>query len=748
MRLYIIFVFIFTQIIVNAQDFIVTGKVFSQGQPLSSASVFVMGNNSGVTTNAEGQFSIYISNIANPQLVISYLGYKSQIKKISSKTTDLGIIELEWDNKLEEVVVSGTLKPISKLDSPVPIEVYGQTFFKANPTASVFEALENVNGIRPQLNCSICSTGEIRINGNEGSYTMVMIDGLPIISGLSTVYGFSGIPQSLIERIEIVKGPASTLFGSEAVAGVINLITELPENSAKLAVESFVSGWGEVNTDLSYKYSLSKKTTALFGVNYFNYSNPIDKNEDGFTDLTLQNRISIFNKFSHANKLSVATRFVYEDRWGGQMNWLPIHRGGDTVYGESIYTQRFELFGKYQLNKNLTFQFSFNDHNQNSAYGNTLFNAGQTIGFGQMIWNKNISNNDLLFGLAYRYSLYDDDTTATFNDLSSRNQASTIHLPGIFIQNQTQINANNSLLLGFRYDRNSIHGNIFTPRINYKINNKDKSSTLRLSTGSGYRVTQLFTEQHAVLTGAREVVLLDDLNPERSWNANLNFVQKFFLKKGAIIDFDFSLFTTQFSNKIIPDYDTDPNKIIYDNLDGRSISNGLSLNANLLAQGGLRVNLGATYIDTFTEENSIKTMPYLTERFQGVWKVEKKWITNDIILDFTGTITGALKLPTLSHLDPRPSYSDPFSILNIQLTKIWNNSVESYGGIKNILNFTPPRNSIARSFDPFDRQVAFDNTGNALSTSDNPYALTFDPTYVYTSNQGIRFFLGLRWKYN
>ena len=224
--------------------------------------------------------------------------------------------------------------------------------------------------------------------------------------------------------------------------------------------------------------------------------------------------------------------------------------------------------------------------------------------------------------------------------------------------------------------------------------------------------------------------------------------KSFFLKKGAIIDFDLSLFTTQFSNKIIPDYDTDPNKIIYDNLDGRSISNGLSLNANLLAQEGLRVNLGATYIDTFAEENSIKTMPYLTERFQGVWKVEKKWITNDIILDFTGTITGALKLPTLSNLDPRPSYSDPFSILNIQLTKIWNNSVESYGGIKNILNFTPPRNSIARSFDPFDRQVAFDSTGNALPTPDNPYALTFDPTYVYTSNQGIRFFFGLRWKYN
>ena len=747
MRLNFVIVFILIQM-VNAQDFIITGKVFSEGKPLQSASVFVMDTNTGVTTNEEGQFSIYISNIANPRLVISYLGYKSQIKSIRSETTDLGIIELEWDNKLEEVVVSGTLKPVSKNDSPIPIEVYGQNFFKANPTATVFEALENVNGIRPQLNCSICSTGEIRINGQEGSYTMVMIDGLPIVSGLSTVYGFSGIPQALIERIEIVKGPASSLFGSEAVAGVINLITQLPENSSKLSVDSFVSSWGEVNTDLAYKYSLSKKTTGLLGVNYFNYSYPIDKNEDGFTDLTMQNRISIFNKFNHVNKFSIATRFVYEDRWGGQMNWLPIYRGGDTVYGESIYTRRFELFGKYQFNKNLIFQFSFNDHNQDSAYGNTIFNAYQTIGFGQIIWNKKIVNNELLLGLAYRYTRYDDDTTATFNDLSQQNLASITHLPGILIQNQTQINANNTLLLGFRYDRNSIHGNIFTPRINYKINNDDKSSTLRLSTGTGYRVTQVFTEQHAALTGAREVVLLEDLNPERSWNANLNFVQKFFLKKGAIIDFDLSLFTTHFSNKIIPDYDTDPNKIIYDNLDGRSISNGLSLNANLLVKGGLRVNLGATYIDTFAEENGIKTMPYLTERFQGVWKVEKKWIPNDIILDFTGTFTGKMRLPTLGDLDPRPSYSDPFSILNIQLTKIWNNSVESYGGIKNILNFTPARNSIARSFDPFDRQVAFDGSGNALPTPDNPYALTFDPTYVYTSNQGIRFFFGLRLKYN
>ena len=743
MRFNLIFILLNFQL-VSAQDFFVRGKVYSEGQPLSSAFVYVKGSNTGVTTDINGQFSIYFSNIKNPKLLISYLGHKTQIKKIVSNTNDLGIIELELEDSLEEIVISGTLKPVSKLDSPVPVEVYNHTFFRANPTPSIFEALENVNGIRPQLNCNVCNTGDIHINGQEGSYTMVLIDGLPIVSGLSTVYGLSGIPQSLIERIEIVKGPASTLYGSEAIGGVINLITKLPENTSSFSIDSFLSGWGEINTDLGYKYALSKKVKGVFGLNYFNYSNPIDNNGDGFTDLTLQDRISIFNKFTFGRKFSIASRFVYEDRWGGQMGWRPKHRGGSQIYGESIYTSRFELFGNHKFNNNLSFQFSFNDHNHNSVYGTTLFNADQTIGFGQLVWNKNIKKNELLIGIAYRLSYYHDDTKV----LLDRNKAHTTHLPGVFIQNQINFNANNKLLLGLRYDQNSIHGNILTPRLNYKVNNGDKSTILRFSAGTGYRVAQVFTEDHAALTGAREVVFLGDLDPEKSWNTNLNYIQKFYLEQGLIIDLDLSLFKTHFSNKIIPDYDTDPNKIIYNNLSGKSVSNGISINANLLASGGLRINLGATFIDTFAEENGTKTTPYLTERFQGVWKLEKKWRAKNLTLDLTGTTVGALKLPTLGELDPRADISTPFSIINLQLTKSWNNTIESYGGIKNLLNFTPPKNSIARAFDPFDRRVNFDDSGSVLATTNNPYALTFDPSYVYASNQGIRFFLGLRWKYN
>ncbi len=292
---------------------------------------------------------------------------------------------------------------------------------------------------------------------------MVLIDGLPIVSGLSTVYGLSGIPQSLIERVEIVKGPASTLYGSEAIGGVINLITKMPENASKLSLDTFVSGWGEANTDLGYKYKLTDQSRGLLGVNYFNYSNPIDNNADGFTDLTIQDRVSIFNKFDVGEKLSIASRFVYEDRWGGQVNWNSNYRGGDQIYGESIYTSRFEFFGNYKFNEGLSFQFSLNDHNQNSVYGTTIFNADQAIGFGQFIWNKSLQKNDFLIGFAYRYTYYDDDTTATFDDVNSKNNAEKTHLPGVFIQNEIKINEQNTLLLGMRYDYNSIHGNILTP---------------------------------------------------------------------------------------------------------------------------------------------------------------------------------------------------------------------------------------------------------------------------------------------
>ena len=699
---------------------------------LFGATVYNNSNTKSTLTNENGEFSI-TSKKGENKLVISYVGYTPKVIIVDGNTLNLGTIIIENDH-LDEIVISGTLKQVSKLKSAVQVELYSADFFRATPKASFFEAIEGINGVRPQLNCNICNTGDIHINGQEGANTMVLIDGLPLVSGLSTVYGLSGIPQSLIEQIEVIKGPASTLYGSEAIGGVINLITKLPENVNRFNMESYTTSWGELNVDLGAKYKLNN-TLGLIGVNYFNYSNPIDSNGDGFTDLTLQHRISIFNKIK-TPKNSIAFRYFYEDRWGGEMNWNSDYRGGNNVYGESIYTSRFEVFGKYNLSDNLFFQYSLNNHDQNSVYGTTSYTALQTIGFIQSVYSKPLKNHNLLLGATYRYTSYDDNTPAT-------EKKEVTSLPGIFVQDEWKLSNSQTLLFGIRYDNNSIYGNIWTPRLNYKWASKNESSIMRLGFGTGYRIVNVFTEDHAALTGAREVVFTEDILPEKSWNINLNWSQKLYSKYGTIFDLDFSLFKTEFSNRILPDYETNPNQIIYSNLDGTSVIQGVTLNINSVSTNGLKVNLGATFIDSKIIENNETVFPLLTEKFSGNYKISYTLYNPKITFDLSGTVIGPMKLPLLGPLDKRDPESPVIHIMNLQATYSFE-KFELYAGVKNILNFRPPSDSIARAFDPFDTGVEYGGNGQVIATPNNPNALSFDPSYVYYSNQKTNGFLGIR----
>lgn len=755
----------FSYLAVKSQTGSLSGYLKSNDKPIEFASVAIKNSALGTSSNDKGYFKIANIPFGKYELITSAIGFENESRIIvlseTNPTLSLNFNLKESNKSLDEVVISGTLKETSKLESPVPIEVYTDKFFKANPTPSLFDALQNINGVRPQLNCNVCSTGDIHINGLEGPYTMILIDGMPIVSGLSTVYGLSGIPQSLIERVEIVKGPASTLYGSEAVGGLINVITKKPTTAPLISADVFGTSWGEVNADLAGKFKVGKKANALLGVNSFLYDTPIDNNNDGFTDITLQKRISVFNKWSFDRKdnriFNVAARYVYEDRWGGDMRWNKSFRGGDSIYAESIYTKRWEFFGTYQLpiKEKVLFQFSANTHDQNSVYGNTKYLALQNIGFGQLTWNKQLGNkNDLLVGAALRYTYYDDNTpaTANFDTVNApTNKASISYLPGIFIQDEITLNECNKFLLGIRYDYNSLHGNIFTPRVNYKLSSKNKKNILRLSAGNGYRVANVFTEDHAALTGARRVEFLSALKPETSYNANINFVKKIYTKNNTFIGFDATVFYTYFTNKIFADYTTDPNKIIYDNLKGYAVSQGVSLNMDVALNNGLKLLAGGTFMDVSQTDNGVNTKQILTERYTAVWSIGYTIKKINLSIDYTGNLYGPMRLPLLGDLDPRPEYSPAWSIQNIQITKKFKRGLEIYGGVKNFLNWTPAKNSpflIARSRDPFDKEVTFDSNGQVATTQNNPYALTFDPGYVYAPNQGARVFLGVRYQFN
>ncbi|MBU2948070.1 TonB-dependent receptor [Zobellia uliginosa] len=762
-------IFILVVGVTSAQNNSVSGKITDTEGPVPFANLYLKGTTYGTSANEDGSYSLEKIPSGTYILKVSAIGYQNFSTKITFENNEdksLDIKLSQASEQLEEMVVSGTLKAVSRSGSPVPVEVYSPTFLKKNPTASIFEALQNVNGVRPQINCNVCNTGDIHINGLEGPYTLVLIDGMPIVSGLGTVYGLSGIPNSLIEQIEIVKGPASSLYGSEAVGGLINIITKNTLDAPDFFADAFVSGWGEANLDVGAKASIGKKTDMLLGINYFNYSNPIDNNGDNFTDLTLQDRISVFQKWNFQRKenriFSLAGRFFYEDRWGGEMQWTPEFRGGDEIYGESIYTRRWEVLGKYQLpiEEKVLFSFSYNDHNQNSVYGDVPYLADQRIGFGQFTWDKKLENHDILVGTALRYNYYDDNTTATVT-------ADEVVIPSLFVQDEISFIEQHSLLLGMRYDYDKRHGSIYTPRMAYRYKITD-NDILRFNAGTGFRVVNLFTEDHAALTGARDVIVTEALDPERSFNMNINYLKKIYADNGTFVSLDASVFYTHFSNAILPDYDTNPNQIIYDNLNGKSVSKGASANIDVSFPSGFKFLIGATVQDVSQTEGGVTTRQILTESYTGTWTASYQFKRLNLSVDYSGNIYGPMRLPTLGDTDPRSDYSPAWSIQNVQFTWKGLENFEFYGGVKNLLDWTPNRGNpfiIARANDPFDKNVTFeDGSGNtyigaqnvpdsasgisAVATPNNPDALTFDPSYVYGPNQGIRGFFGLRYRIN
>lgn len=731
------------------------GVVQSANELLGGATVTL--NRQTQAADSAGRFIFTHLNSGKYTLQVSMAGYEPYQESVFLKDSITSVqITLQPTSSLDAVVVSGTMKAVKRLESPIPVEVYSHQFFKKNPAPSVFEALTMINGVRPQINCNVCNTGDIHINGLEGPYTMVTIDGMPIVSALSSVYGLFGIPSQMIERVEVVKGPASGLYGSEAIGGLINIITKSPQKAPLLSANVMTTSWQEHLVDLGSKWKLGRTLTSLLGINYFNFNKPVDKNNDNFTDVTLQHRISVFNKWSlerPKNRIAtLAGRYFYEDRWGGEMQWSKRFRGGDSVYGESIYTKRWELIGNYQLplSERMVFAFSATGHQQDSYYGTTPYAADQKILFGQATWDKMLGSHSVLVGLAGRYNNYDDNSTATFDTASKHNRPEKVFLPGVFLQDEWKINAAHSLLAGLRYDFHPVHKAIFTPRLAYKWTIND-AQAIRINAGSGFRVVNLFTEEHAALTGARVVEIKERLEPEQSQNINIQYSNRIG-GRSKHLAFDVSAWYTHFNNQIIPDYDTDPNKIIYDNLKGYAVSRGLSLNieANFLQR--LKAYLGATLQDVAKYEmnhsgNKVRQRPVLTEKWSANWTVSYAIPLAGLTFDYTGNVYGPMRLPLISAQDPRKPVSPVWSLQNLQVTKWFSGKVEMYAGVKNLLNWTPAKGNpfiIARAHDPFDKNISYDAAGNVLQTPENPYALTFDPSYVYAPNQGRRFFVGLR----
>lgn len=727
------------------------GVVKYQDENVAYAKLFIPGINKGVVSDYSGNYSILSVPKGNHFIIITAQGFINDT--INFQVGDEEKLELNLSLKeklveMEEVTITATLKETTISNSPIAITVISPKLFDKNPTPSIFESLNMVNGVRPQLQCNVCSTGDIHINGMEGPYTMVMIDGMPIVSALGTVYGLMGIPNSIIERVEIQKGPSSTLYGSEAVGGLINVITKKTENASKFTFNLIGTTYQDFTIDMSSRFKIGKRIKGIVSGNSFLFDKKWDINGDNFTDLTLQKRLALFSKLNiqhkNENSSNIAFRYLYEDRWGGEMNWNKNFRGGDSIYGESVYTNRFEVIGKSPIifgSQKFQMNYSYIAHEQNSAYGNTIFYANQHIGFAQLTKNIELKRHDLLFGLATRYTYYDDNTVITQkgDSLNRENLPTISFLPGVFIQDELKINESNSLLMGLRYDYNSIHGNIFSPRINWK-GTLAKKHIFRFGVGNGYRVVNLFSEDHAAFNGARKVVILSDLKPEHSWNVNMNYNVNSKMKNTQI-NLDFNAFYNYFSNKIVADYFSDNEKVIFDNLNGYGICRGIGAHVLLGFDFPLKATIGATFSDVFLmkeqENGSLEKTPQVqTPKLTSNFVLTYTLCKINTSIDLSGNVYSPMLLPVLEN-DYRPAYSPWFGIINLQITTVITKDWQIYGGLKNLLDFIPKEDPIMRPFDPFDKTIN--------DQVNNPNGYTFDPGYNYAPYQRARLFLGVRY---
>lgn len=239
-----------------------------------------------------------------------------------------------------------------------------------------------------------------------------------------------------------------------------------------------------------------------------------------------------------------------------------------------------------------------------------------------------------MLGATYRHTFYDDNTPGTLSSDGLLNAPMKSPIWGAFIQDQWEFGEKNTLLLGYRFDHHKIHGGVHSPRFAWKFS-PNPYHTLRLNFGTGFRVVNLFTEDHAALPGSREVEIRSELNPEKSINGNLNYVWKIPVGDG-LLNLDASAFYTRFSNKIVGDFDINPNKIIYDNLHGYGICQGASLNVDYTFSFPLTVNIGVSYLDVYQkfEDEETQSQQLFSPKWSGTYSLTYKFNKN-LVVDLT-----------------------------------------------------------------------------------------------------------------
>ena len=535
----------------------------------------IKGTNFGKSTDATGHYFLRNVRPGTITLIMRGVGYLSQEKTVvveKNKVTEVNFEAYEDAVNIDEVVVTANRQATLRRLAPTIVNVVGEEVFSRVNANNLAQGIIFQPGVRVENNCQNCGFNQVRINGLDGRYTQILIDSRPIFSALAGVYGIEQIPTNMIDRVEVVRGGGSALFGSSAIGGVVNIITKEPvDNSFSFGESLTFTGMKNPDNNISMNASLvsddNKAGAMIFGQT--RYRQEWDANNDGYSELGRLNSRSLgtraFLRTTDYTKLTAEFHTIQEYRRGGDHIDWPDHVASISEHVDhSIFSSnaKFDAFSSDYKHHLLTY-ISGQIVNRKSYYGgigelqddkgNTLGQLGFPIPAEQYGINFGVSKgNTYMGGLQYSYDfdrllfmpaqvligaeyVYDhlSDVMPLRNWLAEKDsKGNLIELfPKIDqkINNWSQLaqiewkNDMFSILLGARLDENSAVGRpIFSPRATLRYN-PTKNVNFRLSYAKGFRAPQVFDEDlHVgVVNGeVQKVYNIPDLRPETSHSIN------------------------------------------------------------------------------------------------------------------------------------------------------------------------------------------------------------------------------------
>ena len=545
----------------------ISGHVIEKGteENIPFAGIYVNELKDGTTTNESGHFEL--KNVAPGKytLKVSALGYKTMTKEVTVSREYATVVHFEMEPEalsIDEIVVSANRNEVSRREAPVVVNIAGPKLIETVNSTDLAKTLNYLPGLRVENNCQNCGFPQVRINGLEGPYSQILINSRPVVSALSGVYGLEQIPVNMIERVEVVRGGGSALFGANAVGGTINVITKDPvSNSFKVS-----TNMSNMNGDAWEQYmganaSLVSKDNSYGIAVYESYRNrnAYDHDGDGFSEIGKLNMntfgLRAYYRPSHESRFNLEYHTTNETRRGGNKFDLQPHEADITEQTKHIINsgglsydrfwnsqkQKLSLFASVQHIDRDSYYGAQRDPN---AYGKTddltwVTGATFTGGLDRCLFAPATFTS----GVEFQENRLHDIMTGYNRDMKQ-----DVRIASLFLQNEWNMDLF-SLLVGARMDKhNLIENPILSPRVNLLFKPTGDFQA-RLTYSTGFRAPQAYDEDlHVTAVGGEgvQITLADNLREERSnsfsgsvdWTTQLGHWQSNILLEGFYTGLD------------------------------------------------------------------------------------------------------------------------------------------------------------------------------------------------------------------